>query len=463
MMPGMIKDPFQRLNLDREVLTVSQLNGRARGLLEDVFAQVWVSGEISNLSKPASGHVYFTLKDQQAQVRCALFRQSAARVREVLRDGLAVRVRGKVSLFEGRGDYQLILDSVEPAGDGALRLAFEALKAKLSTEGLFADARKQALPAHPQRIGIISSPTGAVIRDIISVFRRRAPQVQLTLIPTAVQGRDATAQIIQALKLADDFGFDALILARGGGSLEDLWCFNEEPLARAVAACRTPIVSAVGHETDVTICDFVADVRAPTPSAAAELLAPDSSELVQRLSSLHRRLLMRMHDRLAREQLRLDGLRSRLRHPGERLRQQAQRLDDLDMRLRRAYGQQFKQQHERLARLDARLAAQHPGRSLTLLRQRLDSLAERLPRAMREALKARQLQLHSQVQTLNAVSPLATLSRGYSILLDEQGRAIHRAAQTQPGQRLRAKLGEGELQLRVEDNHLSPVTLSLLD
>ena len=459
----MIKDPFQRLNLDREVLTVSQLNGRARGLLEDVFAQVWVSGEISNLSKPASGHVYFTLKDQQAQVRCALFRQSAARVREALRDGLAVTVRGKVSLFEGRGDYQLILDSVEPAGDGALRLAFEALKTKLSSEGLFAAERKQALPAHPRRIGIISSPTGAVIRDIISVFRRRAPQVQLTLIPTAVQGRDATAQIIRALKMADGFGFDALILARGGGSLEDLWCFNEEPLLRAVTACRTPLVSAVGHETDVTLCDFVADVRAPTPSAAAELLAPDNSELVQRLSNLQRRLLLRMQARLTREQLRLDHLRLRLRHPGERLRQQAQRLDDLDMRLRRAYGQQFQQHRERLARLDARLAAQHPGRNLALLRQRLDSLAERLPRAMGEGLKARQLQLHSQVQTLNAVSPLATLSRGYSILLDDQGRAIHRAGQTQPGQRLRAKLGEGELQLRVEDNHLSPVTLSLLD
>ncbi|MDP3848255.1 MAG: exodeoxyribonuclease VII large subunit [Pseudomonas sp.] len=459
----MIKDPFQRLNLDREVLTVSQLNGRARGLLEDVFAQIWVSGEISNLSKPASGHVYFTLKDQQAQVRCALFRQSAARVREALRDGLAVTVRGKVSLFEGRGDYQLILDSVEPAGDGALRLAFDALKAKLSTEGLFAVERKQALPAHPQRIGIISSPTGAVIRDIISVFRRRAPQVQLTLIPTAVQGRDATVQIIRALQLADDFGFDALILARGGGSLEDLWCFNEEPLVRAVAACRTPIISAVGHETDVTICDFVADVRAPTPSAAAELLAPDNSELVQRLSNLQRRLLLRMQERLARERMRLEGLRVRLRHPGERLRQQAQRLDDLDMRLRRAYQQQFKQHRERLARLDARLAAQHPGRSLALLRLRLESLAERLPRAMREGLKARQLLLHSQVQTLNAVSPLATLSRGYSILLDDQGRAIHRAGQTQPGQQLRAKLGEGELQLRVEDNHLTPVTLSLLD
>ncbi|MFZ3023587.1 exodeoxyribonuclease VII large subunit [Pseudomonas sp.] len=459
----MIKDPFQRLNLDREILSVSQLNGRARVLLEDVFAQVWVEGEISNLAKPASGHLYFTLKDSQAQVRCALFRQNAARVRQALRDGLAVKVRGKVSLFEGRGDYQLIVDSVEPAGDGALRLAFEALKGKLSAEGLFSAERKQALPGHPKRIGIISSPTGAVIRDIISVFRRRAPQVQLTLIPTPVQGRDAGVQIIHALQLADRHGFDALILARGGGSLEDLWCFNEEPVARAVAACKTPIISAVGHETDVSICDFVADVRAPTPSAAAELLAPDMGDLQQRLHSLQRRLVLRMQDRLGRERLRLEGLSRRLRHPGERLRQQAQRLDDLDMRLRRAFEQQLKNQQQRLSRLEARLAAQHPGRSLALLRQRLDSLAERLPRAMGEGLKQRRLRLEHQMHTLHAVSPLATLSRGYSILLDERGQAIRQAGQTRPGQRLRAKLAEGELQLRIEDNHLTPVTLSLLD
>ena len=331
----MYKDPFQRLNLDREVLSVSQLNNRARLLLEDVFAQIWVEGEISNLAKPASGHTYFTLKDSQAQVRCALFRQNAARVREALRDGLAVKVRGRVSLFEGRGDYQLILDNVEPAGDGALRLAYEALKEKLSAEGLFAPAKKVALPAHPQRIGIISSPTGAVIRDIISVFRRRAPQVQLSLIPTAVQGREATAQIVRALQLADRQGFDALILARGGGSLEDLWCFNEEPVARAVAACKTPIISAVGHETDISICDFVADVRAPTPSAAAELLAPDMGDLQQRLHSLQRRLVLRMQDRLGRERLRLEGLSRRLRHPGERLRQ---RVAELTAGCRRAAG-----------------------------------------------------------------------------------------------------------------------------
>ncbi|EMC2297632.1 TPA: exodeoxyribonuclease VII large subunit, partial [Pseudomonas aeruginosa] len=363
----MRNDPFQRLGLDREVLTVSQLNQRARLLLEDVFPQVWVEGELSNLARPASGHVYFTLKDSNAQIRCALFRQNALRVRQALRDGLAVKVRGKISLFEGRGDYQLIADTVEPAGDGALRLAFEALKEKLAGEGLFASERKRPLPAHPRRIGIVSSPSGAVIRDIISVFRRRAPQVELTLVPTAVQGREAVAQIVRALQLADRQGFDALILARGGGSLEDLWCFNEEAVARAVAACATPIVSAVGHETDVSISDFVADVRAPTPSAAAELLAPNAGDLQQRLDGLRRRLVLRMRDQLLRERLRLEGVARRLRHPGERLRQQAQRLDDLDMRLRRAFERQLAVRHERLVRLETRLAAQHPGRTLALL------------------------------------------------------------------------------------------------
>ena len=459
----MRNDPFDRLHLDREVLSVSQLNNRARLLLEDVFAQVWVEGEISNLARPASGHVYFTLKDGQAQVRCALFRQNALRVRQALRDGLAVRVRGKVSLFEGRGDYQLILDSVEPAGDGALRLAFEALKGKLSDEGLFAAERKRPLPSHPRRIGIVSSPTGAVIRDIISVFRRRAPQVELTLVPTAAQGREATAQIVRALQLADRQGFDALILARGGGSLEDLWCFNEEAVARALAACVTPTVSAVGHETDVSICDFVADVRAPTPSAAAELLAPHSADLQQRLAVLERRLQLCMRQHLHREQLRLEGLLRRLRHPGERVQQLALRVDDLERRLHQALQRRLEQSRERLLRLEHRLASRHPGRQLALLRQRLDSLAERLPRATLAGLRQRRLQLAALAQTLQVVSPLATLGRGYSILLDEQGHAIRDARQTHVGQRLEARLGEGRLSVRVEDNHQDPVNLSLLD
>ncbi|HTN30151.1 MAG TPA: exodeoxyribonuclease VII large subunit [Pseudomonas sp.] len=459
----MRNDPFERLHLDREVLSVSQLNNRARLLLEDVFAQVWVEGEISNLARPASGHVYFTLKDGQAQVRCALFRQNALRVRQALRDGLAVRVRGKVSLFEGRGDYQLILDSVEPAGDGALRLAFEALKGKLSDEGLFAAERKRPLPSHPRRIGIVSSPTGAVIRDIISVFRRRAPQVELTLVPTAVQGRDATMQIVRALQLADRQGYDALILARGGGSLEDLWCFNEEAVARALAACATPTVSAVGHETDVSISDFVADVRAPTPSAAAELLAPHSADLQQRLAVLERRLQLCMRQHLHREQLRLEGLLRRLRHPGERLQQLALRVDDLERRLHQALQRRLGHSRERLLRLEHRLASRHPGRQLALLRQRLDSLAERLPRAMQAGLRQRRQQLAALAQTLQVVSPLATLGRGYSILLDEQGQAVRDARQTHIGQRLEARLGDGRLSVRVEDNHLEPVNLSLLD
>lgn len=459
----MRNDPFERLNLDREVLSVSQLNNRARLLLEDVFARVWVEGEISNLARPASGHLYFTLKDGQAQVRCALFRQNALRVRQALRDGLAVRVRGKVSLFEGRGDYQLILDSVEPAGDGALRLAFEALKEKLAAEGLFAAERKRPLPSHPRRIGIVSSPSGAVIRDIISVFRRRAPQVELTLVPSAVQGREATAQIVRALQLADRQGFDALILARGGGSLEDLWCFNEEAVARALAACVTPTVSAVGHETDVSISDFVADVRAPTPSAAAELLAPHSADLRQRLAVLERRLQLCMRQHLHREQLRLEGLLRRLRHPGERLQQLALRVDDLERRLHQALQRRQALSRERLLRLEHRLASRHPGRQLALLRQRLDSLSERLPRAMQANLRQRRLQLGALAQTLQVVSPLATLGRGYSILLDDRGRAIRDAGQVEVGQRLEARLGEGRLSVRVEDNYQTPANLSLLD
>ncbi|WP_071870352.1 exodeoxyribonuclease VII large subunit [Atopomonas hussainii] len=459
----MMNDPFQRLGLEREVLSVSQLNQRARSLLEDVFPQVWVEGEISNLARPSSGHVYFTLKDSQAQVRCAFFRQHASRVRQALRDGLAVKVRGKVSVFEGRGDYQLIVDSLEPAGDGALRLAFEALKEKLAAEGLFSAERKQPLPSRPQRVGLITSPSGAVIRDMIHVFARRAPGIELTLIPTAVQGCEAIGQIVRALQLADSQGFDALILARGGGSLEDLWCFNEEPVARAIAACQTPIISAVGHETDVTIADFVADVRAPTPSAGAELLAPDQREAQQRLDQLRRQLWLQINQRLQREQLRLTSLSQRLRHPREQLQRQGQRLDDLELRLQRAIQQQLQRSQQQFERQQLRLQAQHPARQLQALQERLQHLSQRLPSAIERRLHKHAERLHVLAATLQAVSPLATLGRGYSILLDSQGRAIQRASQTEPGQRLSARLGQGELSLRVEDNGISPSTASLLD
>jgi len=434
----------------REYLSVSQLNNRARLLLEDVLAEVWVEGEISNLARPASGHLYFSLKDSKAQVRCALFRGHALRVRAELRDGLAVRVHGRVSLFEGRGDFQLIIDSLEPAGDGALRLAFEALKARLTEEGLFATKRKRVLPDYPRRIGIISSPSGAVIRDIISVLTRRAPQLSLTLIPTAVQGEQAAAQIVKALQMAARHHFDALILARGGGSLEDLWPFNEEAVVRAVAACPVPMVSAVGHETDVTLCDFAADVRAPTPSAAAELLAPDRGELMLRLSGLARRLHLRLHQQLGQGRLQLEGISRRLRHPGERLRQQAQRLDDLDIRLARAFAAVQQRRYQQWTVLSRRLAAQHPGQRCKLLRQHLDELKRRLSQSQTTRLNHAQQHISALAQQLHLVSPLSTLSRGYSILLDEQGKVLRRARDSAPGQVVTARLGEGGLKLLVQ-------------
>ena len=448
----MLTDPFQRLGLDREVLTVSQLNQRARLLLEDVFPQVWVEGELSNIARPASGHVYFTLKDRNAQVRCAIFRQQASRVRELLRDGLLVRVRGRVSLYEGRGDYQMILDSVEAAGDGALRLAFEALKTALQVEGLFAQERKRALPKYPQRIGVVTSPSGAVLHDIVSVFARRAPHVQLTLIPTAVQGREATAQIVHALALADRAQYDAIILARGGGSLEDLWCFNEEAVARAIADSQTPIVSAVGHETDVSISDFVADLRAPTPSAAAELLAPDRNELLGQLRATQRHLNLQINDALARKRIQLQHLRQRLRHPRERLEQYNQRLDDLNMRLQRATQASLQQRKQSYSHLQARLTVQHPQETLSAHQQQLTHLQLRLVRASELNLKNTKQRLHSLLQTLHVVSPLATLERGYSILSkDDEQQIIRSVHMVKLEQTLQARLVDGYLTLRVED------------
>lgn len=456
-------DPFNRLSVNQEVLTVSQLNRCARSLLEDVFAGVWVVGEISNLAKPASGHIYFTLKDRDAQIRCALFRQNALRVREALRDGVAIKAYGKVSIFEGRGDYQLIVERLEPAGDGSLKLAFELLQKKLEQEGLFATEHKKPLPPHPKRIGIVSSPTGAVIRDIVSVFKRRAPHVELVLVPTAVQGKEATVQIIKALQLADKQQFDAIILARGGGSLEDLWCFNEEAVARAIAACITPLVSGVGHETDVTIADFVADVRAPTPSAAAELLAPHHQDWLMQLGQLQQRLERAIKQQLTRYQLTLDSVVKRLRHPKDQLQQQAQRVDDLQLRLLRNFKQRLLGYQQQINQLDSRLLAQHPKKQLQFSQQQIIVWRQQLTRLIQEKLKQAQLQLASQVQALQIISPLATLERGYSIVLTEKGQVVQDATKTTVAQKLTVKLSKGELKVKVLDNQQHPVNLSLLD
>lgn len=447
----MLIESFNKISVTQELLTVTQLNKCARALLEEVFTGVWVVGEISNLARPASGHIYFTLKDQEAQIRCALFRQYALRVRETLRDGIAIKAYGKVSLFEGRGDYQLIIEKMEPAGAGSLKLAFELLKKKLAEEGLFAAEIKKTLPKHPRRIGIVTSPTGAVIRDIISVFRRRAPQVELVLIPTAVQGQEATLQITKALQLADKQKFDAIILARGGGSLEDLWCFNEECVARTIATCITPIVSGVGHETDVTISDFVADVRAPTPSAAAELLAPHQQEGLEQLRQLQRRFTVILKQLLIRYQLNLDGLKKRLRHPSEQLQQKSQRVDDLELRLIRSFKHKLLIYQQRIEQLHTRLLSQHPSKQLIHVQQRLIALKQQIKQLMKTKLKQTQWQLTAQIQALQIVSPLATLERGYSILSNAQGEIIQNAEQTNRGQLLKARLNKGQLSVKVMD------------
>lgn len=435
----------------QEILTVSQLNQRARHLLEDVFPAIVVEGEISNLARPASGHLYFTLKDAGAQVRCAFFRQNALRSRQQAENGSQVRLSGRLSVYEARGDYQLIVSRMEAAGEGALRATFEALKQQLLQEGLFAAERKKSLPRFPRRIALVTSPSGAVLRDIISVFARRAPHVELVLVPTAVQGKEATAQIIRALQLADRGGYDAIILARGGGSLEDLWCFNEEPLARCLAGMATAVVSAIGHETDTSISDFVADVRAPTPTAAAELLSPDSQQLQQMLASTRQRMTRRMQELLHTRQLRLESLAKRIRHPRERIEQNAQRLDELQLRLTRAMQLQLRQQTLQLEQHRRVLGSKTLLDRFRQEQQRLDGLQLRLQQGIRQQMHRQQFRFRELVRSLQLVSPLATLERGYAILQDEQQTVVQSVHQARIGQQLSARLADGNLQLQVTE------------
>ncbi len=442
----------------QEVLTVSQLNQRARHLLEDVFPAVVVEGEISNLARPASGHLYFTLKDAGAQIRCAFFRQNAVRSRQQVENGIKVRLTGRLSIYEGRGDYQLIVSQMEAAGEGALRAAYEALKQQLLQEGLFAAEHKQPLPRHPRRIGLVTSPSGAVIRDIISVFARRAPHIDLVLVPTAVQGKEATAQIVHALQLADQAGFDAIILARGGGSLEDLWCFNEEAVARCLARVQTPLISAIGHETDTSISDFVADVRAPTPTAAAELLSPDRQQLLMTLQEQKQRLARRMAELLQNRQLQLDAQHKRIRHPRERIEQRMQRLDELQLRLRRALEQQLQQARWQLQQQQQLLDSASPVLRLQLAQQNLQQLRQHLQQGVQTQLQQHQHSLQQLVRSLQLVSPLATLDRGYAILTDHtSNKVIQSAQQAIAGQQLTARLADGSLQVKITAVQPAPV------
>lgn len=451
-----MSNPFSN-DLQAPTLTVSQLNRQARSLLESHFDFAWVEGEVSNFASPSSGHWYFSLKDGNAQVRCAMFRGRNQRVRFTPGDGDHIRLRCRVSLYEGRGEFQLIVEHMEHAGAGALQAAFEKLKANLQAEGLFDAARKQPLPESASHLGVVTSPTGAAIHDILTVLQRRCPAIEVSILPVAVQGDGAAAEIVAAIERANRWQnegkiqLDALIVGRGGGSLEDLWAFNEEIVARAIAASELPIVSAVGHEVDFSIADMVADFRAPTPSAAAELLSPDQREQKERLRKLEADLVRLIRRKLADANTQLEHLRKRLKHPGAQLREQSQRLDDLEQRLILAQNNLLARKKAELALLDSRLQANSPLPRIQQMHKDVASLQQRLETAMQARLQDAGSRLAHLAQMLDSLSPLSTLARGYAIVTDSDGKVLTDAAEVSTGDRVKARLAVGELSLTVDE------------
>lgn len=434
-----------------DILTPSQLNTLARDLLEGSFPAIWVEAELGSVARPASGHLYFTLKDARAQLRAAMFRMKAQALRFVPREGMRVLVRGRVTLYDARGEYQMVLDHMEEAGEGALRRAFEELKARLQAEGLFDETRKRALPAHVQRLAVITSPTGAAVRDVLSVLARRFPLLEVELLPTLVQGASAAAQITRLLQAADASGrYDVILLTRGGGSLEDLWAFNDEALARAIAASLTPVVSAVGHETDFSLSDFAADLRAPTPSVAAELLVPDQQDLVRRLRRDAARLVQLQRHALGQAMQQADRLLLRLNalSPQARLQALRQRHAELGRRLHAASQQQQQHRQARLRHAAAVLRGHHPQRQLDALGQRLQAVGSRPLAAVQRQLQREHLRLRGLARSMEAVSPLATVARGYSIVtrLDD-GALVRSVGDVKPGDALQAQVSDGVIDL----------------
>ncbi len=440
---------------DRQIYCVSELNSEVRSLLEMSYPEVWVEGEISNLANPASGHKYFSLKDESAQIRCALFRNRPMSPTCAPAEGMHVLIRGTITLYENRGDYQLVVDYLEDAGEGALRRVFEVLKSRLANEGLFDADRKRDLPRLCKRIGVITSPTGAVIRDIISTFRRRYPVCSILVYPVPVQGKEAAQAITETIDLADRRAeCDALILARGGGPLEDLWAFNEEVVARAIAHCSLPIVSAVGHEVDFTIADFVADVRAATPTAAAEMLSPDRQQLIDYLRTTQKDLISTMRNLIQQCGQTTDWLTRRLTHPRERLALLRNRLSSSVKHLHLLGLGKIRELRFVNSELGARLERCSPSSQLARLKRRQEIAAETLVLNMRTAL-ARQSQRHALLTTrLRGVNPLATLDRGYAIVRDAQSNKVLRNAnQTDKGRVVRADLAKGHIVCTVNETN----------
>lgn len=431
----------------QRILTVSELTFLVRDRLEQAFSDVWIEGEISTLRSPASGHLYFILKDAQSQIRTVLFRSQAQRLRFALREGLQVVVRGRLTVYEPRGEYQVVVDDLEPKGIGALQLALEQLKERLAREGLFDESRKRPLPFLPRRVGLVTSLSGAAIRDMLVVLGRRCPSLDVLICPVPVQGEGAAPKIAAAIRTLSASGkVDVMIVGRGGGSLEDLWCFNEEVVVRAIAASKVPVVSAVGHEIDVTLADFAADYRAPTPSAAAEAVAPVLADLVGAATDLRARLERAMETRLVLIRHRVEEARRivlRLILPVQR---QAQRLDDLSDRLSRSLQDSLVRLGQRLATARHSLGLASPvglvRASLVLVPQYM----KRLEQDVRSRLRLRRQAVRSLLGTLDGLGPLAILARGYSIVQTvPEGIVVKRAEDVKVGDQLRAKLASGQL------------------
>jgi exodeoxyribonuclease VII large subunit len=438
---------------ERDVYTVSRLNKEVRLLLESGLPVLWLEGELSNFAAPASGHWYFSLKDAQAQVRCAMWRQRNSLLRFRPKEGMHVLARARVGLYEPRGEYQLIVEHLEEAGEGALKREFDRLKAKLAAEGLFAAERKRPLPAVPRRIGVVTSPTGAAIHDILRVLRARFPAAAVLLYPTAVQGAAAVPEIVRAIESASRREeCDVLIVARGGGSLEDLWCFNDERVARAISACRVPTIAGVGHEVDVTIADFVADVRAPTPSAAALAAVPDKAAWLDALAQFHARFAGAMSRLLRTRFVALGTVTQRLQisHPGAKLAQHAQRLDDLDLRLRSSLRGVLLHQQQRVEGLASRLWRENPRHRLEALSAHAAALRQRLLSTFSGSLTALEQRLALAARTLDAVSPLATLARGFAVVTRvDDGSLLRDASQAPVGTEIEARLSKGRVHATV--------------
>lgn len=447
------------LQPQRTIHSVSELNFTVRSLLESEFPLLWVEGELSNLSQPTSGHMYFTLKDAKAQVSCAMFKGRNQFLRFKPENGQQVLLRARVSLYEARGNFQLLVEHMEEAGNGALQREFERLKAQLAEQGLFDKDRKKPLPKLPERIGVITSTTGAAIRDVLSVLKRRFPAIPVLIYPVAVQGDAAAPQIVAQLHRASQSkDCDVLLLVRGGGSLEDLWPFNEEMVAHAITDCDIPVVCGVGHEIDFTIADFVADVRAPTPSAAAELISPDQNLYLQSFYACRQRLQQLMLNRIKAQLQQLGWLEKRLQqqHPTSYLQQQSQRLDELEQRLKTSWFYNIRlQQHLQLNQLN-RLMACSPELKIHREQQTLNGLQKRLLMTQKTTLHNKHQLLASLSRTLNAISPLETLGRGYAIASKSSGETITDSRQVKPGEQIQLRLAKGTLITRVEKKPRDP-------